>query len=371
MNQRESGPFVWLAILGSTCLILGALQYVLWLVIPFLLGMILYYILVPAMYRLLLLGLGRTIAATAIASAFFIASVIVAVWAIPALMERLGSSQAVFNHYLDGGIAFVRHSVAMLEHQFAVLQRAQASATVDKWLTSNMNDFMQEKLGNIAVSVAGSLPSLLLAPFLTFFFLRDGAKFKRFLGKAVPNAFFEETLYLLHEVDQTARRYFQGLLKLTVIDTCLLASGLWMIGMSSALVLGLISAVLAWIPFVGSVAGCLMVVLVAAADTPGNPAIAYSAIGVFLAVRLLDDFVFMPLTLGKSLHMHPLLTVLMIFIGGEVAGVAGLMLVLPILGVAMVVGQSIGAVMTNPRLRARHRYARSLREAQVNVDLIG
>ena len=51
-----------------------------------------------------------------------------------------------------------------------------------------------------------------------------------------------------------------------------LAVGLWVIGVSSPLLLGLITAVLAWVPYVGFVLGCLLVVLVAATDSPGDPA---------------------------------------------------------------------------------------------------
>lgn len=59
----------------------------------------------------------------------------------------------------------------------------------------------------------------------------------------------------------------------------------------------------------------------------------------------------------------------MIFVGGALAGVAGLMLVLPLLGVVMVVGETLGRLMTNPRLRARHRNARLLRERQASAEL--
>jgi predicted PurR-regulated permease PerM len=78
----------------------------------------------------------------------------------------------------------------------------------------------------------------------------------------------------------------------------------------------------------------------------------------------------MPLTLGRSLHIHPLITVLMIFIGGSVAGVAGLMLVLPLLGVVMVIGETIGKLITDARLRARHRNAMALRAKQASADLV-
>ena len=108
----------------------------------------------------------------------------------------------------------------------------------------------------------------------------------------------------------------------------------------------------------------------ASTDAPADPLIAYSAIGVFIAVRLLDDFIFMPMTLGRSLQIHPLMTVVMIFAGGTVAGVAGLMLVLPILGVVMVIGETLGVLITDPRLRARHRNAMALRRKQASADLV-
>ncbi|MBC3920959.1 AI-2E family transporter [Undibacterium sp. CY18W] len=370
MNQRESGPVVWLGVLTATCLLLILLPKVLLLVVPFLLAMILYYILIPAVSRLTLFGLPRETAALLVGGLFFIIMGGVLGYAITTFATRMGSLQELVTHYVDGGLQFVRNTMQSLEGNLSILRKAHASETVDAWMMANTDNFAQQYAANILMSVASFLPVIFLTPFLTFFFLRDGRKFKHFLARAVPNAFFEETLYLMYEVGQTARRYFQGLLKLTVIDTVILALGLWMIGMSSPLVLALISAILAWVPFVGSVMGCIMVVLVAATDAPDVPLLAYGAIAVFVMVRLLDDFIFMPLTLGRSLHMHPLISVLMIIVGGELAGVPGLMLVLPLLGVAMVIGETVGHVVTNQRLRARHRHAKIIRKNQASADLI-
>jgi predicted PurR-regulated permease PerM len=229
--------------------------------------------------------------------------------------------------------------------------------------------YVKEHLADVLLGTAAWLPALLLAPFLAFFFLRDGRRFLKFLGESVPNAYFERTLYMIDRVDGTARAYFQGLLKLTAIDTVLLALGLVAIGVPGALALGLMAAVLAWVPFIGSVIGCVIVVLVAATDFPTNPWIVYAAVGLFVFVRLLDDFVFMPLTIGRSLHMHPLPTVLLIFVGGAVAGIPGLILVLPLAGVVMVIAGTIGGIVNDPRLRARHAFARKLRAQRITADL--
>jgi predicted PurR-regulated permease PerM len=371
VRDERTGPVVWSAIVGVTCLLLVLLEHMLWLVLPFIFGTVMYYTLLGPMRRLLRLGFSRSVSSMLVCAIFFgaVALIVVAALTWSAGPEDAGSWHDSLALYANGGVAFVRNTMALLEAKFPILAEMHLSSLVNKRFKVFTDTFAQRYLTTILVTAAGWLPSLLLAPFLAFFFLRDGLRFKKFLARAVPNAYFERTLFLLHQVDQTARRYFEGLLKLTVLDTIVLGFGLWVIGVSSPLLLGFISALLAWVPFIGSVVGCMMVVIVAATDAPANPLVAYGAIAVFILARLLDDFVFMPITLGRSLKMHPLITVLMIFIGGALSGVAGLMLVLPLLGVVMVIGETLGRLMTNPRLRARHRYARALREKQASGDL--
>ena len=368
-KQRGGGPVVWSAIIATTCLLLFLFQKMLWLVVPFMGAMIIYYFLRPAVQRLVLAGFGHDAAAAIVGGGFILLLLACTALVFPWLTSHAVTWEASLARYVEGGSRLLQKTLEALERQFAFLEHASLSRNVTAQIGEFTETFAQRHLADFVLTLAAWLPSLLLAPFLAFFFLRDGRRFKKFLGRAVPNAFFEKTLYLLHEVDRTARAYFQGLISLTILDTIALALGLWLIGVSAPLLLGLISAVLAWVPYVGSILGCLLVVLVAATDFPAEPAIAYGAIGVFLLVRLLDDFVFMPLTLGRSLHIHPLLTVLMIFVGGAVAGVAGLMLVLPLLGVSMVVGETIGRIVTDPRLQARHAHARQLQERLASSDL--
>jgi predicted PurR-regulated permease PerM len=213
------------------------------------------------------------------------------------------------------------------------------------------------------------LPSLLLTPIITFFMLKDGASLRKMVGGAVSNAFFEKTLYLIHAIDRTAKLYFIGLMKVTVLDTIVIALGLWLLGITSPLFLGLIAAVLSWIPYLGPLLGCAIVLMVTATDFPGNLPLIYSVIVLFIAVRLLDDLIFLPVIVGKSLRIHPLLTLMMFLVGEAIAGVAGLMLVIPILGIVMVLGETLEIILTDVRLLARHRYARKLHWNAANRDL--
>jgi predicted PurR-regulated permease PerM len=147
---------------------------------------------------------------------------------------------------------------------------------------------------------------------------------------------------------------------LTLLDTICLAGGLKVLGVPNALWLGLISALLVWIPYVGSIVACIMVVLVATADFPETVRIAYACLILFLIVRVLDDFFFLPLTIGRKLDVHPILSLMMLFLGATVAGPVGLILALPVFGVVAVVGETVAQIVTDDRLMARYRMSKRL-----------
>jgi predicted PurR-regulated permease PerM len=364
-----SGPLVWIATIGITTLLLAASAKALFLVVPFLLAIILYYIVYPVVRRLELSGVRRETGAALVAGGVTLLVVAVMIPTLPWLVGQSVSGEEVLGRYLEGGRVLIDRTLAGLESQFGFLRRMDFRAEVGRRANEFGDTFMQEQLARALLQAALQLPSLLLAPFLAFFLLRDGRRFLRQILSAVPNAFFERTVFMFDSVHQTTRNYFQGLLKLAVVDATLYTLGLWLIGVSGALILGIVAALLAWIPVIGSVLGCILIVLAAATEFPSDPWVVYATVGMFLSVRFLDTFVIMPLTVGRSIRMHPLPTVLMLFIGGTVAGVAGLVLALPLAGMVSTVVGTIGAIIDDPRLHARHRFGKSLEAKRINADL--
>jgi len=368
-RNLASGPLVWAATIVCTTVLLALLKQALWLVVPLLVAIVVYYALFPAVRRLSLAGVDRQTAAAAVAGTSFVGAVVLLVPMVSWLAAHAVSGEQALFRYLEGGRGLLQRTLMLLEARFGYLERLNLHEEVGVRLSDFGGTFMQEHLTNAVVGAVAWLPSLLLAPFFAFFFLRDGQRFLRFVLTAVPNAYFERSLYMIERVDTTARSYFQGMLKLTVLDTVCLGTGLWAIGIPGPFMLGLVSAVLAWVPAVGSAVACIIVVLVAATDLAANPWAVYAAVALFVVVRLLDDFVFMPLTVGRSLRMHPLPTVLLIFIGGAVAGIPGLILALPLAGVVMVLAGGIGGIIADARLQARHAFAKRLRARRINADL--
>jgi predicted PurR-regulated permease PerM len=397
----SSGPIVWLGIIVTTCLLLVLFQTALWLVMPILLAVIAYYLLSPLVNLAMARGITRTRAVgivTVLMTIVFLGAGLSIAPKVSALSHEL---PAKLQHYGQVGLKLVNNARQTLHNYFPFLNQPPspvnaapvgppaptpragvppstkpaptsiAAGVSDNEAQNEMADWQAKHSGDIAYELLRWIPSLLLVPYITYFFLLDGPRFKRFLVQAIPNAFFEKTLFLFYRVEDQLHRYFRGLLALTALDAFCLGVGLWCLGLNAPFVLAGLAAVMAWLPYLGSIGGCLLVVLVAASDFPASPWLPYEVVGLFIGVRLLDDFVFLPMTVGRSLQMHPLMTVVMILLAGAVAGISGLLLVMPVLGVVMVVGQIIGELVTDERVLARHRHAQHLRRTRARADLRG
>lgn len=361
MNKEpQLSASTWLASILVTCFILLFFQKILWLVVPVLLALVLYYCLRPLVPALVRTGLRHRAAAIVVAGVLFLATVLLMVFFLPVAAARASGWKEATVHYLQGGLDFLAKSEVLLVEKLPVLRGSPLLKPPPMKVDTIIEQFGEKYLGTLLLQIVHWLPSLLLMPYLTYFFLRDGNRLKKHLIRSVPNAYFEKTMLLFDRIDNSLQNFFVGLIKLTFLDTVSLALGLWIFGVSGPLLLGLIAAVLAWLPYVGSALGCILVVLVTSADFPDKPAVTYGCILLFIGVRILDDFLFLPLTIGRSLHIHPVLSVLMLFLGAAVAGPTGLLLVLPVLGVVTVITEILGQILTDRCLRERFRLARQL-----------
>jgi len=360
-SDPQPGIVTWLVIVAVTCLLLFMFQKVLWLVIPALLALMLYYCLRPLALMLMRTGLRHGTAARVLTAILLAGTVLGLLVLLSAAASHASGWKAVTARYVQGGLDFLQQTEEWMAVRLPLLRKSSVLQHAPTTLEAMGDQFAEKYLGVVLLQMAHWVPSLLLVPYLTFFLLRDGNRFKKRLIHSVPNAYFEKTLLLVDQVDRSFQSFFIGLMKLTALDTACLALGLWLLGVSFPVLLGLTAAVLAWVPYVGSAVGCLLVVAVSATDFPAQPAITYGCILLFLVVRMLDDFVFLPMTIGRGLRIHPVLSVVMLFLGAAVAGPAGLLLVLPVMGVVAVVAETLGQILTDQRLHARFRHATQLK----------
>jgi predicted PurR-regulated permease PerM len=369
-------PIIWVAVIGGALGSILLLKAVAWLAFPLILAVVLYYLVQPLLQKLQLAGVTPGQALGIFLGAATVLTVIFSILVLPKMLGFLADFQNQIPTYWERLQSVLRDNLLALEDRFAFAKKARLADGMEEQLNVFLAGSGKEYVADVALFLLHWLPSLLLVPFLTFFFLRDGTAFHRLVLRAVPNAFFEKTLLLFDRMDAQMRAYFRGMFGLTMLDTVSLGLGLWFLGKGpgifgfwDAMFLGLICAIFAWVPYIGSGIGGILAVATVAVKAPQSSGLMLAVVFLFLGVRLLDEFIYTPMTVGRALRMHPLVTVMMIFSGGMLGGVYGLLLAMPLLGIFTVLGQMFAEIWFDPRLRARYQARGMLEKRLASKDL--
>jgi predicted PurR-regulated permease PerM len=369
-------PIIWVAVIGGALGSILLLKAVAWLAFPLILAVVLYYLVQPLLQKLQLAGVTPGQALGIFLGAATVLTVIFSILVLPKMLGFLADFQNQIPTYWERLQSVLRDNLLALEDRFAFAKKARLADGMEEQLNVFLAGSGKEYVADVALFLLHWLPSLLLVPFLTFFFLRDGTAFHRLVLRAVPNAFFEKTLLLFDRMDAQMRAYFRGMFGLTMLDTVSLGLGLWFLGEGpgifgfwDAMFLGLICAIFAWVPYIGSGIGGILAVATVAVKAPQSSGLMLAVVFLFLGVRLLDEFIYTPMTVGRALRMHPLITVMMIFSGGMLGGVYGLLLAMPLLGIFTVLGQMFAEIWFDPRLRARYQARSMLEKRLASKDL--
>lgn len=170
---------------------------------------------------------------------------------------------------------------------------------------------------------------LILVPILAIFFLKDGRKFANTIICSVEDIENRRIVAtVVEEINLMLGHFIRAQLILAALAMLVITLFLWAARVPYALPLGLSAGALEFIPVAGPVIGGLAVAVVAL--LAGYPHVLW--IVVFLLVwRGIQDYLTSPRILGTTLELHPLLVLFGVFAGGEVAGVIGVFLSIPVL----------------------------------------
>lgn len=177
-----------------------------------------------------------------------------------------------------------------------------------------------------------------IVPFVAFYILKDFQIIEKTALAIVPREHRKKTIKLLIDIDTALGNYIRGQLLVCVIIGVLAYLGYWLIGMPYALLLASVVAVFNIIPYLGPFFGAAPAIIMA--STISLKTLLFVAL-VNLAVQILEGNVISPQVVGRTLHMHPLFIIFALLVGGEVAGIVGLILAVPFFAVMKVIIQHV------------------------------
>jgi putative permease len=212
---------------------------------------------------------------------------------------------------------------------------SQVMSRLEKFIYATLNRSIQ-----LIPSLLPLAISLFLIPFMTFFMLKDGRRLKKSFIQTLPNRYFEMTINLIHKIDGQLGSFIRGQMLVSLCIGILSITALAILGVPYFLFIGAAAGVANLIPYFGPIVGAVPAIILNVIDK-GSLSAALVVILAFIAIRMIDDTLVSPNILGRSLEIHPLLVIMVIFIGGEMFGIMGLLLCIPVTGIIKVTIQEL------------------------------
>lgn len=200
---------------------------------------------------------------------------------------------------------------------------------------------METNAQNILTNAIFSLKKLVdyffvivVVPFLVFYFLNDFEKLKKAALYITPRRYRNEGVHLLKDIDQSLGGYIRGQLFVGAILGAAAMLALWLVGMPYPILLGLVIAITDIIPYFGPILGAIPVVLIALTI---SWKMVWITVGIMLVLQFIEGNILGPFIVGRNLHIHPVFIIFSLLLGGELAGVPGMILAVPIFSVIKVI----------------------------------
>jgi predicted PurR-regulated permease PerM len=202
---------------------------------------------------------------------------------------------------------------------------------IDSFLTQHSGEIASfaQRIGLRVADVAKQAWIFVVVPILSIFFLRDGRAFSEVLLSTMQSRPQREFLEgVLNDLNQMLAHFIRAQLTLAALSLLAYSIFLGIMKVPYALVLATAGGLLEFIPVVGPIAAASTIIAVAL--LLGYPH--WIALVVFLGIwRLLQDYVSSPRIMGRSMELHPLAAIFGVMAGGEVAGILGIFLSIPVM----------------------------------------
>ena len=317
----------WLA----AALVVGGLLYLLSPILaPFLFAAILAYILNPIVERLAGKHVPRTLAVLLVMLGLLVLIVAFALVVLPLFTKEL----RLLAERLPAFIVWLnQHFAPFLERHLGVEVRFDVDTVrrLASELMADNQDLVGRLLGSLKIgglAVVAFLVNLLLVPVVLFYLLRDWHALRERADRLVPRHMHAKTHEILREVDAVLAEFLRGQLTVILVMSVYYVLALWLARLEFALPIGLITAALVFIPYVGALLGFVLGSIAALMqfDSLWGLAWVWLAFGIG---QTLEGMAVTPLLVGKRIGLHPVTVIFALLAFGQLFGFFGVLLALP------------------------------------------
>lgn len=327
----------WVRVLfwsGLVALLVLAVHLLKSILLPFVLGTAIAFLLDPLVDRLDRWRIPRALSALAVLLGFILLIVALLLLLVPLLEAQVSQLVDRFPRYLEAG----RH---LFDRLFQMANDRLPAEDVERLRDAAGNKLgdLLAGLGNVVtslltggVAVANVLSLVFITPIVTFFLLRDWNRIVATVDSWLPRQHLATIREQARLIQETLSGFLRGQAMVCLLFGCVYAAGLSLLGLDFGLVIGFCTGLMIFIPFLGGITGASIATALAFAQFPDWHRPLQVAL-LFAAGQTLEGNVVTPKLVGDRVHLHPLWVIFSLLAFGALFGFVGVLIAVPMAAV--------------------------------------
>jgi len=298
------------------------------------------YIMNPAVNRMERGGVSRSVASLALLLTGLMLFVVFLLFFIPSVVGEI----ALFARAAPKYIVTLESKAEWLSQQLGVTipqtPGELQQLILERWrqILPQLADPMA-KIASVVFSSTMSIISFLfyalLVPIITYYIMVSFEYIRSAIKELIPPDARPSIIKHLNQIDLVLASFVRGQLTVSIILAILYSIGFVLIGIDLAIVLGVTSGLLFIIPYFGTMIGIVGGSLMALAKNGDFIHVSY-VLGWIVFVQLLESYVITPRIVGHAIGLNPVIYILALIVGGNLFGLAGMLLAIPVTAVLKV-----------------------------------
>ena len=318
--------------------VIGGLIYLLDAVLmPFIAGMILAYLADPLANQFQRWGMNRPLAVSSVFLVLLLILVVSLLILIPLIVQQLKqlgeAIPSIFN--------WVENILAPQVQEWTGYDVTAELTNVRETLAENWQDaggYLAQALGQIGrsgMAFVSWITYVALIPVVTFYLLLDWNRLLDNIANLIPRQWADDTFRLARRCDEVLSSFLRGQLLVMLCLGIIYSVGLTLMGLNFGLLIGFVSGLVSIVPFLGFIVG-LVIALVVALFQYATWWAVVGVILVFSVGQMAESVILQPKLLGDKIGLHPVAVIFAVLAGGNLFGLTGVLLALPVAAVILV-----------------------------------
>ncbi len=324
----------------AAAVFMGLLWLLSGVMLPFVLGMAIAYMLDPVADRLETVGFSRVWATVTITICAILVFVLMALLVVPTMVEQALALVNTAPHLINDLQAFLTERFPALMDNGSALRRTLAG--LGETIQSRGGELLNGVLAS-AMSLVNVIVLVVLVPVITFYLLMDWDRMVAEIDRLLPRDHRPVIRKLAKQIDNTLAAFIRGQGTVCVILGTYYAVALMIAGLQFGLVVGFVAGLISFIPYVGALVGGALALGLAVFQFWGEWWMIGIVAAIFFTGQMLEGNILTPNLVGHSVGLHPVWLIFALSAFGSLFGFVGMLIAVPVaasLGVIMRFGVS-------------------------------